>query len=135
MVIESLTICHWSSTGREDEVISNPTWANVESAIRLLDNAACNDVYLRPINATQDTFLCIGGGAGRYIVSGSENGTRFPTLSNPEGATTKLIPLCVGGQLAEYPSRWVVDLHHALTATRKFYDTGTFDCGVAWEDV
>jgi hypothetical protein len=40
MGIESLTICHFSSTGREDEVISNPTWADIESAIRLLDNVA-----------------------------------------------------------------------------------------------
>ena len=135
MAVESLTICHCLSTGREDEVISNPTWATVESAIRLLDNAARNDVYLRPINATHDTFLRIGGGAGQYIVSGSENGTRFPTLSNPEGTATKLIPLCVGGQLAEYPSSWVVDLDHALTAARNFYEAGTFDCGVSWEYV
>jgi hypothetical protein len=109
MAIESLTICCWSSTGRQDELISNPTWADVESAIRLLDNETRNDVYLRSINATQDTFLCIGGGAGQYIVSGSENGTRFPTLGNPDGAETELIPLCVGGQLSEYPrvGSWV----------------------------
>jgi hypothetical protein len=41
--------------------------------------------------------------------------------------------LCVGGQLAEYPSRWVVDLDHALEAVRMFYEAGTFDCGVPWE--
>jgi hypothetical protein len=85
MAVESLTICEWSTNSRGDEVISHPDWADVEASIRRLDNKTRNDIYLKPLNSTQDTFLGVGGGAGRYIVTGSENGCRFPTLSNPAG--------------------------------------------------
>jgi hypothetical protein len=132
VVIESLTICHWSPTARRDEVISDPGWSDIETAIRLLDNEARNDVYLRPLNSTQDTFLTVGGGSGKYIVAGSEHGSRFPTLNNPAGADDS-VSLCVGGQRGEYPSRWVVDLEQALAAVRMFYEAGTFDCGISWD--
>jgi hypothetical protein len=132
VAIESLTICYWSQTAKRDEVISDPSWTDVEAAVRLLDNEARNDVYLKPLNSAQDTFLGVGGGAGRYIVTGSEHGSRFPTLSNPTAAND-LISLCVGGQRGEYPSRLVVDLEQALAAVRLFYEAGTFDCGVSWE--
>jgi hypothetical protein len=134
MAVESLTICVWSPTTKRDELISDPNWSDIETAIRLLDNEARNDVYLKPLNSTQDTFLCVGGGAGRYIVTGSEHGSRSPTLSNPAGADD-LVPLCVGGQGGEYPSRWVVDLEQALAAVQMFYEAGTFNCGVSWDYV
>ena len=38
MAVESLTICEWSTNSREDEVISHPSWADVEASIRRLDN-------------------------------------------------------------------------------------------------
>jgi hypothetical protein len=118
----SLTICHWSDVSRSDEVITNPAWGEVDAAIRLLDNHERNDIYLRPIRAAKDTYLAVGGGAGRYVVSGSMEGRRFPTLENPSGSEAELVPVCVGGQLGEYPSRYVVDLSVALAAVRSFYD-------------
>jgi hypothetical protein len=132
MAVESITICVWSPTTRRDEVISDPSWSDIEAAIRLLDSKARNDVYLQPLNSSEDSFLSVGGGAGRYIVTGSEHGSRFPTLCNPAGADD-LISLCVGGQLGEYPSRWVVNLEQALAAVQAFYRAGAFDCGVSWE--
>ena len=113
-------------------MVANPAWGDIEAAIRRLDNEARNDIYLRPVGAPAETYLCVGGGDGRYIVSGSEAGDRFPTLENPSGSETELVPLCVGGQLGEYPSRYVVDLNMALAAARRFYDVGGFDCGVSW---
>jgi Immunity protein Imm1 len=134
MPISSLTICDWASTGKRDRVIKNPSWADVESAIRSLDNESRNDIYLKPF-AAQDTFLGVGGGAGRYIVHGSQNGKRFPTLTDPTCIGEHLVPLCVGGQLAEYPARRIVGLEQALAAVRSFYEVGDFDCGVKWEYV
>src|ERR1700730_3068969 len=75
------------------------------------------------------TFLGVGGGDGKYIVHGSEGGERFPTLSHPTSTDERLVPLCVGGQLAEYPARWIVDLERTLAAAKMFYEAGTFDCG------
>jgi hypothetical protein len=110
MPIESLTICDWANTDQRDHVIQNPSWSDVENAIRSLDNKARNDLYLKPLDTSQDTFLGVGGGDGRYIVHGSEGGQRFPTVSEPNSTDERLVPLCVGGQLAEYPARWIVDL-------------------------
>ena len=132
MPLESLTICRWSDVSRSDELVSNPAWADIDAAIRRLDNRTWNDIYLRPIDAAAETYLVVGGGAGRYVVSGSEAGERFPTLPNPSGSETELVPVCVGGQLGEYPSRYVVDLNAALAAARSFYDAGGFDCGISW---
>jgi hypothetical protein len=128
MPIASPTICNWSSDPR-DRVIENPSWNDIETAIRALDNADRNDLYLTPIHASPDTFIGVGGGAGRYIVHESEGGKRFPTLSNPDSTDERLEPLCVGGQLGEYPARWIVDLQRALAAAREFYEARTFDCG------
>jgi hypothetical protein len=133
MPIESLTICDWANTDQRDHVIQNPSWSDVENAIRSLDNKARNDLYLKPLDTSQDTFLGVGGGDGKYIVHGSEGGERFPTLSGPTGTDERLVPLCVGGQLAEYPARWIVDLDRTLAAVKMFYEAGTFDCGVKWE--
>jgi len=113
-------------------VVANPAWGDIEAAIRRLDNRAWNDVYLRPIGAPAETYLAVGGGAGRYVVTGSEAGERFPTLENPTGSETDLVSLSFGGQIGEYPSRCVVDLNAALAAARCFYDAGGFDCGVSW---
>jgi hypothetical protein len=113
-------------------VIENPTWPDIDAAVRRLDNETWNDIYLKPNGAAAETFLTVGGGAGRYVVSGSERGERFPTLVNPNGSESDLVPLCVGGQLGEYPSRYVVDLDSALEAVRRFYDVGGFNCGVNW---
>lgn len=135
MSVASLTTCEWESTDVHECVIKNPSWEDVEEAIRSLDSESRNDLYLKPLFATQDTFLGVGGGAGRYIVTGSQNGGRFPTLTDPTCTDEKLVPLRVGGQLGEYPARHIVAIEQALAAVKRFYDAGGFDCGVTWEYV
>ena len=44
-------------------MISDPSWSDIEAAIRLLDSKARNDVYLQPLNSSEDSFLSVGGGA------------------------------------------------------------------------
>ncbi len=44
-----------------------------------------------------------------------------------------MVPLVVGGQLGEYPARWLVTLDGALSVARSFFDAGEFGCGVSWE--
>jgi hypothetical protein len=85
MTIKSLTICDWSRPP-QDEVISDLSWGGRRSRDPSLDNEARNDVHLNRSTPLRTPFLGAGGGAGRHIVTGSENGARFPTLSNPLGA-------------------------------------------------
>jgi hypothetical protein len=69
MSISRLIICDWASTRMRERAIESPGWEDVEQAIRALDNESRNDVYLKPLHASKDTFLGVGGGAGKYILS------------------------------------------------------------------
>lgn len=46
MKIRSLTICDWHEIGRTDTVVERPSWAQVESAIRAMNNRNLTDVHL-----------------------------------------------------------------------------------------
>jgi hypothetical protein len=127
-----LLICDWSNLRKRDTEIPFPAWTQVEEAIRALDNKNLNDLYLTPQTGSLETFLGIGGGAGRYLVTGSNAGNSFPTLLDSESTDSALAPLLVGGQLGEYPRHWIVSLDAAVGAARAFYDVGGFDCGVRW---
>jgi hypothetical protein len=131
MGIEQLTICDWANPDNRDTVIADPEWSRVELAILALNNKNLNDIYLTPFVAEPETFLGIGGGAGRYLVTGAVAGDTFPTLVGG-GSDSSLAPLVVGGQLGEYPANWLVSLEEALTAARAFLTAGGFDCGVNW---
>ena len=132
MSIQRLCICDWSSTDRRDVVVLNPSWLQVEDAIRALNNDNLNDIYLTPPQGSSDTFLAVGGGSGRYLVTGAIEGETFPTLVDTTSSDDTLVPLVVGGQLGQYPARWLVTLGAALSAVRLFFDAGGFDCGVEW---
>lgn len=139
MAIERLDAPTWlSDLGRQ---IDNPTWDEVEAAIRALDGRDRNDIYLVPRIADPETFLGVGGGGGRYLVTGIIASERFPTVVKELGRGAKRHEgerelLVVGGQEGDYPRRWIIDLETALRAARAFHETGEFGGGeVLWEDV
>jgi len=135
MAIGLLTICEWKGAHKDDTEIRLPLWSAVEAAIRALDNCNLNDVYLQPDETNPETYLAIGGGAGRYIATGSVNNERFPTLVDPQRPAEPKVLLVVGGQEGDYPANWIVDLPTALRAARSFYDAGGFARDVNWVDV
>jgi len=130
--IKRLRVCDWANTSTRDVIVLNPSWSQVDAAIRALNNDNLNDIYLEPWQGGSDTFLGVGGGSGRYIVTGAIAGKTFPTLVSTGSLDETLVPLVVGGQLGEYPARWLVTLEDALSAVRLFFDAGGFDCGVEW---
>ena len=134
MTIKRLVIFDWETNGRRDTVIQNPSWHQVEAAISSLNNRNLNDLYLEPAGGGDHTFLCIGGGNGHYIASGSMDGQRFPTLANRVADADSRIDLIVGGQLGDYPAKHVVDLASVLAAARSFFECGAFTDAVDWID-
>ena len=130
-----LTTCIWSSTDCKTHDLANPAWEDVDRAIKALDGEDKNDLYLTPNAEVPETYLCVGGGNGEYVVSGSVEGERFPAVVIPD-RSDELVSLVVGGQLGEFPERFIVDLDTALTAAKAFYESGRFGEGnVVWEDV
>ncbi|HXW64485.1 MAG TPA: Imm1 family immunity protein [Burkholderiaceae bacterium] len=132
MAVETLTVCHWSDL-RDDEVTKNPSWQDVDSAVRQLDNGSGSDVYLKPLGAPAEVFLGVGGHAGHYVVCGTDARGRNPVLRNDVATDQTMVQLSVGGQLGEFPATFVVSLEQPLLAVRSFYEAGGFECGVAWD--
>jgi hypothetical protein len=131
-MIQLLRVCEWRGDRRIDHEAPDPTWEEVEKAIRTLNNRDVNDVYLSADAEDDEEFLCIGGGDGRYVVTGAFEET-FPTVVDP-GRGSGEEPLVVGGQEGSYPSRMIVSLDVALRAARSYYESGTFGGGgLVWE--
>jgi hypothetical protein len=134
VAIEILTVCEWVGRSMRQVETERPTWEAVESAVRALDNASRNDVYLIPDKGDRETYLCIGGGAGRYLATGSIRNESFPTVVDPSKLQGPPQELVVGGQRGQYPSHWILDLATALRAARAFHGTGRFEGGMTWVD-
>lgn len=136
MAIELLTVCEWNGPHMERTEFPQPSWEQVEDAIRDLDERAHNDLYLHPDASNLETYLAVGGGSGRYLVTGSVDSERFPTAVKGIESDASRELLVVGGQAGDYPRNWILDLDSALRAAQSFFDTGEFaGGGVTWLEV
>jgi hypothetical protein len=120
--------------GTDEEGLRDPSWAEVEEAIRRLDGAEYNDLYLdRP---SQRGSLAIGGGAGRYFVMltlDARTEDESWLVATREAAADTTESLVVGGQPGLYPARQVVELNAALAAATDFRLTGDPSESLRWE--
>src|ERR1700754_2508612 len=126
MAIARLTVVDWDKDHARETETLNPSWPEVESAIRALNARNRNDVYLQSADSNTETYLCIGGGAGKYIASGAVNNERFPTWVLPEEPAEPTVKVVVGGQPGDYPNNWILDLDSSLRAARSFFDAVVF---------
>ena len=134
-MIERMNVCIWSGVTHSSEDHDDPPWESVAEAIRRLNNADRNDVYLQPRRDDPETYLCIGGGNGKYVLTGSVNNETFPTLVVGGVDAEPQVCLVVGGQEGRYPANWVVDIDVALAAARSFWENAAFQPDLNWQDV
>jgi hypothetical protein len=66
VAVARLTVSKWQGNRVSERVVNGPSLPQVEAALRRLDNRAFNDLYLQPNAADSETYLCVGGAAGRY---------------------------------------------------------------------
>ena len=91
----------WRPGSRSTEnVVPIPSQRDVENAVRQLDGNEYNDLYLRTTDG--DTFLGIGGGAGRYMVAICEHNQRFGQLLNTQDLSDVQEDIICGGQLTRF---------------------------------
>jgi hypothetical protein len=134
--VAQLTVSQWEGGTVRNEIVSNPTWSQVEGAVRQLDNVRFNDLYLQPDAGNSETYLCVGGGGGRYVLAGVLAGDRFPTLVDPRRPAEPAELLRVGGQEGDYPANVVHDLDTTLEAVHAFWSSGSFDGpGLHWQEL
>ena len=128
MSLAELRVFEWRGTGRTEQIITRPSLKAVLAAVRALDGAARNDIYLYP-KAGAHSYLCVGGGAGKYLLTGVLPGDRFPTLVDPARPELPKHPLRIGGQEGLYPRNWIHPLDVTLRAVEAFWNTGEFGGG------
>jgi hypothetical protein len=134
MSVDMLIVCQWLGRSCQQTEILNPTWDQVEEAIRRLDNRVTNDLYLQPHREDPETYLCVGGGQGRYTVSGSVNNETFPTVLDASKAALPKELLVVGGQSGWYPASMVHDLETALEASFAYFECGGPGGRLNWQE-
>ena len=134
-MIDQLTICKWVGNSSEDQTIQDPTWREIEEAIKALNGREFNDLYLTPLSSNVETYLAVGGGNGQYIVTGSINNEKFPTYIEPGKPESKLVPLLVGGQEGDYPDNWIIGLELSLSVVKEFFESGGFEGSELWQYV
>jgi len=110
----------------------NPTWGDIEAAVRLLDGRTRTLVCVG-IGDPPVPHMAIGGGeGGKYIVYSTPDNRTFQTLINPQAPRGKCL-LKAGGHFGEYELRQCVNLTDALRAARTYAETGEVDPELLWE--
>ncbi|KYC40446.1 hypothetical protein WA1_26330 [Scytonema hofmannii PCC 7110] len=115
----------------EGELIENPSWNHIETAIRELNGKSKTLVTL---GADDEMYMSIGGGESeKYIVTVTFDNLSFYSLvdSSKPNITEKLV---VGGQEGIYPAKMCVDLLRCLLAARTFTELGKLDPLLSWEE-
>jgi hypothetical protein len=135
MALKTLTVCEWKDRHCLSRAISDPRWEDIVEAIRRLDNGSFNDVYLSRDDDPEHFWLCIGGGAGQYVVSGAAGEGQFPSLVTPGASATENVELLVGGQGGLFPRSRIHSLETALKAAKHFYEHGDFGGDLHWENL
>lgn len=135
VMLGELRIFEWRGTSRTEQIVTRPPLKVVLAAVRALDGGARNDVYLYPKAGAIQPYLCVGGGAGRYLLTGVLPVDRFPTLIDHSRPDLPKQALRVGGQEGLYPRNWIHPLDVALRAVEAFWNNGEFvvaDTGLTW---
>jgi hypothetical protein len=132
MILNKMYVEKWAGTREKGQMISSPSWDNVEAAIRGLDGKTKTSVFLY---VTEDRLMGIGGGNnGLYTVM--IDAPEFVAAQNlvEPSKSGKEIMLVVGGQSAGYPERMCVDLSRVLQAARTFAEAGQAEGSLSWEE-
>ena len=128
-MLAELRIFEWRGTSRLEQVVQRPQRKAVLEGLRGLEGAENNDPYLHPQTGAINPYLCVGGGAGKYLLTGVLPGDRFPTLIDSSRPELPKQALRVGGQVGLYPQNWIHPLAIALRVVESFWTSGEF--GVA----
>jgi hypothetical protein len=142
MRVKELEVIVYPEAGDDwhSEVTTDPTWPQIEAAIRRLDRAEYPFLHLylpRPERASDLWMLDVIGGKGEYGLSGHDgrwhDRWRFRDPSRPNGP--ELIDIWVTDQGAAFEETYLCnDLSLVLRVCKHFAELGQLDTSVVWEE-
>lgn len=118
----------WQGPAVREKDTERPTEEQVRQAIKKLDNTRYTIVGL---HADGEAYILIGGGGGKYVVTGTLDGSDFFSLCSMAKEEVQ-IRLFIGGQDGEYPSSTVVDFDSACAAALYFLREGRLAPELTW---
>ncbi|MEA5598292.1 Imm1 family immunity protein [Rivularia sp. UHCC 0363] len=131
MFVSNLSVEQWIDNFNQDELIEKPTWNQIETAIRELNG---KNKTLVTLGADDETYMSIGGGAGKYVVTATFDNFDFYILVNLLKPDDQIEKLVVGAQEGNYSAKMCVDLLPCLLAARTFVESGKLDTLLSWEE-
>jgi hypothetical protein len=132
----NITVYETSSGPYRTENILQPSWEQVEEAIRAPDRDLHPFIWLYRDEVDEDycdpaDFEAIGG-QGAYHLAYREDEEEW-NFQDPAGAEDEVVEVWISDQGAAVPARNVCrDLEQVLRATRVFFDEGTRDPATPW---
>jgi hypothetical protein len=110
----------------------DPSWSDIEKAIRRLDGDEHTLVVLG-FGGAQGPHMAVGGGeSDRYIVCTTKDSNVFHIVINPNAPDGRCM-LVAGGQYGDYPLKSCVSLSEALRAAKTYAETGENDSSLNWQ--
>jgi hypothetical protein len=106
----------------------NPSWEDIEKAVRSLDNKKRSSMGLE---ISEDFYMAIGGGNGEYICQVFPDMCRLLNPEIPEDSTA--VKLLVVGQKSEYWAGECVPLELVLKAAKYYWETGKMAESLTWD--
>lgn len=85
------------------------------------------------LGANEETYMSIGGGAEKYIVTVAFDNLNFYTLLD-FAKSNNIEKLVVGGQHGNFPALQCVDILRCLLAARTFALEGKLDELLTWQE-
>lgn len=130
MFVLDVTTEKWVGNRNQAGFIEDPNWNQLEAAIRQLDGTSHTLVTL---GADEETYMSIGGGAGKYIVTVTFDSLNFYILLDL-AKSDNIEKLVVGGQYGNFPANQCVDILRCLLAARTFALEGKLDELLTWQE-
>lgn len=140
MFVKSLHVTEYDATGfnRRLVVTNDPTWEQIEAAIRRLDRFRFPYVWLYPVADADPRDVPafeVMGGKRAYVVCGNVGGYFQRRFLNPDAEDDEEVQVWRSDQGCEQPAKHVLrDLETVLRVTRHFCETGEYDPSIRWDD-
>jgi len=115
---------------RSGNILLNPSWEDIDAAIRKLYGEKCTIVRLQ---GKGEAHMAIGGGAnGRYIVYATFNNEEFFNLVSDD-KTIGSVLLFISGQEGVFPTETVVDVDLVYKTVKTFVEIGKLESDLQWK--